>query len=444
MSYATNKQWAERSGIGLRIVEEDVGTSTQSSGTQSFDLDNGNVISGTYTLYSGTATVVSSNDLTALTETTHYTLDKDSGRVLITPTGTTFLGSNKIFATYWYTETFPDSVITDLLTNADAQVDLITGRYWGSGTTASEYQDGRASSKYPTTDRPYQNDWDQPDFIVLQNWPVQKVDNVFFLDNPISVNKFYNYSGTAAAYTDKTTAVNSSTEAPFTAFNSTPTTNDVIYIGASERFLGMDINLSTNGSGTSTIDWEYWNGTAWTDITETDVDTGVSTLTGSGKVTWTYPYGWATTSVNGSTNYWIRGTLSAGYTTNPSIATITINDAIGQILEPRQYNYKSNGMLNIFGAEVPNGQRNVRIDYTYGMATTPAYITELSVLIAAEQAFLQITGSSYDEATGYQLGSKNLQIGEAWVNVKQVLLELREKQKRILDKIGRRVDVTAL
>src|SRR3990167_10914956 len=134
-AYTTNKVFAERSGLGIRIIYETVGTGRNSGGTQSFDLDNDNIITGTYTLRYGT---VDSNELTSLTEDTDYNLDKESGRVLILGTGTSVsgtarLGKNVLYSTYTYIESFSDDTVTDLVQNASDQIDKLTGRRWGSG-----------------------------------------------------------------------------------------------------------------------------------------------------------------------------------------------------------------------------------------------------------------------------------------------------------------------
>jgi hypothetical protein len=196
MAYATNLQFAERSGLGIRVVDENVGTGDNS--TTSFDLDNDNIISGSYTLQHAPS---DSNSMVALTETTHYTLDKESGRIVLTADGVTALGTDILYATYWYIENFSDSVITDLLSVADDEVDKLTGRSWGTSTSITEYHNGRKTSEYPTTDRPYDTDWDQPDFIMLKKWPVTKVDNVLLLSEPVSVSKFFNYDSGTGSYT---------------------------------------------------------------------------------------------------------------------------------------------------------------------------------------------------------------------------------------------------
>lgn len=441
MSYASNLQFVQKTGLGLRRVDENVGTGDASE--TDFDLDYTNVISSSYTI---SYAVSGSNTFTDLTETTDYTLDKESGRIVLTGTGVTALSTNVLYATYWYTESFSDAMITDLITAADDEIDKRTGRKWDGPTSVVEYRSGRGASGYPTTDRPFANDWDAPDFIVLDQKPATTVDAVYFLSRPLSVGKFFNYDTGTTTYTDYTDNVNSTSEAPFLLFDDAPVTGDLIYIGSGLPFLGLSIYLSTLGvdNGTTAIDWEYYNGTTWADITETDDTTGASIFTASGKFTWIYPYGWAATTVNSYSAYWIRGTLTDDYSVDPQVAAIKIEDSINKIVEPYQIILRGEAQLHFQDVSVPNGTDNIRIDYNYGNATTPTYISDLSVFLSSERAFLNISGSSYDEATGYSIGTKSIQIGEAWVNVKQVLQEIRIKINAILDMIGRRADVVAI
>ena len=95
MVYTTTKEIVQQTGIGVEINNELLGTGNDAQ--QSYDLKNRHVIAGTYTLYSAPASGNDTNDFTSLTETTHYTLDKDSGRVLLTSAGVTSLGTNKLY-----------------------------------------------------------------------------------------------------------------------------------------------------------------------------------------------------------------------------------------------------------------------------------------------------------------------------------------------------------
>ena len=441
MAYTSNLAWAQRSGLGLRVVDENVGTGDNAE--TDFDLDNDNIISGSYTLsYAASG----SNTFTALTETTHYTLDKESGRIVLEAAGVTAVGTNVIYATYWYTDSFSDTVVSNLLATAEDEIDLLTGRKWDTATDVIEYRSGRATLSYPTTDEPFQSDWDQPDFIVLRQTRVTKVDAVHFLQTPQSISNFFNYDDGGAAYTEKTDEVNSTTESPFTLFDDAPATNDYIYIGSSHVFLGLDVNLSTVGvdNGSTAIDWEYYNGSAWTDLTETDDTTGASIFTASGKFTWTYPYGWTQNTVNSETNYWIRGKLTDDYSTDPICATMTLLDSVSETLEPRNWLLRTSGVLKFINKDIPNGSNNIRIDYTYGQASTPSYIAELTILIAAIKAFVNLSGGSYDAATSYTLGSKSVTIGEQYVNIREVLNQYKARVKEILDMVGRRTDILAI
>lgn len=442
MAYATNDDFGNRSGLGLRIVDETVGTGG-ASGTQSFDLANDNVLAGSYTFSYGTS---GSNVLTSLTETNEYIFDKESGRVYLTGTGATSIQQDILYATYTYTDDFSDGTVSSFLDNATSQIDKLTGRRWTTGTSITEYRDGRRnmSKQYPTTNRPFTTDWDAPDKIVLKKFPVTKIDQVYFLSSPIQISKFYNYDDNLATYTDKTDEVNSSSETPFSLFASTPAANDYVYIGSNQRFFGLDINLATDGTGSPAIDWEYYNGSAWADITESETDSGASTFTNSGKFTWSFPWGWTRNSVNSVTNYWLRGKLTSGYTIPPVCATISIQDSVSLILEPRQILFKENGVLNFMGVEVPDGQQNIRIDYFHGMTATPDYITELTILIAALQGFINLTGGSYNDATSYTVGSKSVTIGEQYVNIREVIKQYKERINELLQLAGKRADVVVI
>jgi hypothetical protein len=258
------------------------------------------------------------------------------------------------------------------------------------------------------------------------------------------VTKFFNYDADVDTFTDKTDEVNSFTEAPFVLFASTPAVGDVVYVGSSHRFLGMFVTLSVLGTGSPAIDWEYYNGSGWTDLTETETDSGSSTFTASGKFTWSYPYGWDQNSVNGTTAYWIRGKLDTAYTIAPQLVHIAIRDSVNRIIEPNEFSFEEWGKISFTNSFVPSGTKNVRVDYSYGLATTPTYIVELTVLLASIKAFIVVSGGSYDDATSYTLGTKAVTIGEVYVNVREVLDQYRKRIGEIMNIIGRRTKLSVI
>lgn len=126
----------------------------------------------------------------------------------------------------------------------------------------------------------------------------------------------YDYSITT--YTNETTDAGDygTTDLPFLD----DPTNDYLYVGRDATFSSVTFFLSTVASSTVTPDWEYWNGSAWTDITETDNTTG---FTISGKdVNWGTLTGWATTSVNGVSKYWVRVIGGSSPSTKPTASYI--------------------------------------------------------------------------------------------------------------------------
>ncbi|HEY5141218.1 MAG TPA: right-handed parallel beta-helix repeat-containing protein, partial [Methylococcales bacterium] len=77
---------------------------------------------------------------------------------------------------------------------------------------------------------------------------------------------------------------------------------------------------STQGAGTWTITWEYWNGSAWTALSSvTDNTTGFTAVAGTYDITYTFPTDWAKTTVNSTTKYFVRARVSAytSITTRP-------------------------------------------------------------------------------------------------------------------------------
>jgi hypothetical protein len=151
---------------------------------------------------------------------------------------------------------------------------------------------------------------------------------VYGAGDPIS----YCYGATAApVYTDYTTAANNDTANDVNVLSSTPALNAALYCGHARRFRSVAFLLGTAANGTFTVTWEYWNGSAWTTLPSvTDGTTGYTAAAGVHRlVYWSYaPGDWATTSVNGTTAYWVRGRISAftSVTTAPLATRVWIGE----------------------------------------------------------------------------------------------------------------------
>ncbi len=105
--------------------------------TTVFYLDNRNVIAGTYTLYHAASW---SESATELTETTHYTINKDDGKITLTASGVTEVGTDKIYAKYKYANV-SDSYVADLINAKEDEIDQATQHAWRETTVTDELHD---------------------------------------------------------------------------------------------------------------------------------------------------------------------------------------------------------------------------------------------------------------------------------------------------------------
>ena len=175
-SYATTLQTARFTGIGNEVQSEELGTGDSSE--DSYDIDNGNIIASSYTVFYAAD---GSNDITSMTEATHYTLDKDKGLVLLTTAGVALLSTNKLFITYTYSPKQSNTVLETYLAPAEKEVDKLTANYWGVAKESIQYFDGYTSG-YPQTDRPFGEQIEAYPEFEIDYKGIQSITSVLFLD----------------------------------------------------------------------------------------------------------------------------------------------------------------------------------------------------------------------------------------------------------------------
>lgn len=107
-------------------------------------------------------------------------------------------------------------------------------------------------------------------------------------------------------------------------------TTDILYIGCEEQFGGVYVDMTASvNANAAVIDAEYWNGSAWTDLTETDgTASGGAMFAQDGAITWTVPTDWATTTVNKSPQlFFVRIKAGAALSADVEIADMhTLNE----------------------------------------------------------------------------------------------------------------------
>lgn len=446
IGYTSTLQTVRIAGIGVEIKNENVGTGDNSE--TSFDLDNGNVIEGSYVLkYSATT---SDNDFTDLTETTHYTIGKDGGSILLTSAGKTALGTNILWADYIHSPKMSDTMIATYLPAAEEATDKKTDNYWGSVKSSTELFDTRRSNDYPTTDEPYvglAGDYDEPDKLQLANRGVQSLQGVYFLAQGSNLGQVNSYDSVAGTYTDNTTESNSPAGTAFQPFATTTAANDYLYVGASNQFHSLNSVLFTLGvtAGTNTI--EYYDGSSWTAFTATESETGVLNFEAAGELSWSPLGSWSKTTINsGSSLYFVRIKANSTYTTEAKLNSLYVGQdfVISQNIPLQTLQWDENGRISFLNNRFPNGNEIVRVDYKHGYSSPPDQVSEITALLAGLKVFANITGGSYDDATGFTIGRESISIGEVYVNVREVVKQMNALLNSSLGDVGNKMNVVVI
>lgn len=448
IGYTSSLQVVRLAGIGINVKNENVGTGNTSNAD--FDLDNGFVIAGSYTLkYSSDA---NDNTFVELTEATDYTIDKDGGTIVLTTAGVTALASNVLWADYTYSPKISNTDIESYLPAAEEETDNKTGNYWGTVKSSTELFDSRKSFTYPTTDEPYvglSGDYDEPDKLQLKFKSVQSLQGIFFLAQGSNLGQVERYDTTLATFTDVTSEANSPAGTAFQPFADTTAANDYLYVGGANQFHSLNTVLFTVGvtSGTNTM--EYWNSntSAWTAFTPTESETGVLDFEAAGKVSWDPLASWGKTTVDsGSSLYFVRFVANAVYTTEAKINALYVGQdfVISQNIALQTVSWDEDGTITLLHNRLPNGNLKTRVDYKHGYSSTPDEISELTAMYAGMRVFVNISGGSYDDATGYTIGREQIQIGEAWVNVREVISQFNSRIASILDDVGFKMDIAVI
>ena len=105
------------------------------------------------------------------------------------------------------------------------------------------------------------------------------------------------------AFTDQTAECNSAALGDVTVLRAAPASGDAFYLGWDKKFSRVEWG-GAGGPAGNTVVLEYWNG-AWTALGGITDDT--SDMDTDGRITWTVPADWVTTTINGQGPfYYIR------------------------------------------------------------------------------------------------------------------------------------------
>ncbi len=209
IKYATTLQFGQVIGIVKDIPSWSIGDTTPTNeavgtgddSTTQFFLDQINVIAGSYTLYANAV---------AMTETTHYTLDKDTGEITLTVAGVTLLSTNALTAKYkYFSNGMSDSYLTSVLERADKEVDNVLN---------STFTDGTATNPtYPSKTEIQPSPGYFMDQIIVENKPLIDIETTLDGDHTAVITTISLASGDGSNYPATGTIIIGSEAITYTA-----------------------------------------------------------------------------------------------------------------------------------------------------------------------------------------------------------------------------------
>jgi hypothetical protein len=111
-------------------------------------------------------------------------------------------------------------------------------------------------------------------------------------------------------------------------------------------------------------------------------------------------------------------------------STLNLDEDIGQVnLDSRE-----DSEASVFNNNADGLLRNT-IVYQYGRETTPQYIRKLTAAIASIMGLTEQTGGTYDDITSYQIGDRQVSVGEPWVNIDNTMKKLEKQVKSLMANI---------
>lgn len=140
---------------------------------------------------------------------------------------------------------------------------------------------------------------------------------------PLLMGALY-FDNSAGTYTDARAELTSRVAADVLTLNSMEAAVDFVYFGCDVPFRGIYLNVGNTNGTASVLAATYWDGAAWTGLTETDGTASAgATLAIDNILTWTVPTDWAKTSVQSNNLYWVRFAVSVTLD-----ASVTLVEAI--------------------------------------------------------------------------------------------------------------------
>jgi len=134
------------------------------------------------------------------------------------------------------------------------------------------------------------------------------------------IEQVWQVAAIGPVFVDETTDFNSVTTADWDVFPAGNAIGDYSAWGMPEKFSRLLMDNTSGTAGTvGVVDWEYWDGSAWSALVVVDGTSSFTAAVSSGQlVTWTPPLDWTLLSLNGETaQYYVRAVITTIFTIEP-------------------------------------------------------------------------------------------------------------------------------
>lgn len=108
------------------------------------------------------------------------------------------------------------------------------------------------------------------------------------------------------AQTDETAAARTPNGNDMNLCPMTPAVEDKYYFGFGRLFPRVWLNIGMSGAGNWANVFEYWDGSAWIQVSDEEDHTSDFTKSGINRINWTVPGNWVPFTILGMNLYWLR------------------------------------------------------------------------------------------------------------------------------------------
>jgi len=210
---------------------------------------------------------------------------------------------------------------------------------------------------------------------------------------------FINLASTTGAYT-----------AAYQIWPDTELEDDACYFGGAAPFGVLTIDIVTGATyGADSVQWEYWDGAAWSaltiiyDETDTNNQSGTRPFMQDGQIIFSAPTDWASTTVDSQAAYWVRARIKTGF----NVTVIPIMNSVEHKLvtsatasEMPAAGTISRGRISFVTASGANNDKKIILcNLTKGTASAIKTLTK--ALVVNEVADFAVTCAANDQIAIY-------------------------------------------